>query len=78
LMMDEVARRENFTWRNSFAVNEFSPIENETDFSDLLSWTTNTYDISGDWWQHTFQRASQGVVFSTGWYDASLLLVGTK
>jgi len=78
LMMDEVARRGDFTWRDSFAIDEFNPIKEGRDFSDLLSWTTNTFDISGISWIHTPQRASMGASFSTGWYDASLLLVGPK
>jgi len=60
------------------AIDEFNPIKEGRDFSDLLSWTTNTFDISGDSWVHTPQRASMGASFSTGWYDASLLLVGPK
>lgn len=51
-ILDEVARRAGFSWRNSFGV--YAPRNNVTDggksWTDILIWAVNTYDISMEKW----------------------------
>lgn len=59
-VMDELASRAGFRWRDSFnVVND--DIGNRT-FTDLLKWTTETYDISLDWWTFSLQVSFQLVM----------------
>lgn len=72
-IMDELARRAGFRWRDSFTVID-DDIGNLT-FTDLLEWTTNTYDISLDFWTFDFRRLALGVTFPEGWYDSTIIMV---
>ena len=62
IILDEVARRAGFTWRNSFGV--YPPRNNETDivdgveqsWTDILIWAIDTYDISMEKVSRTPQR----------------------
>ena len=64
ILMDELARRGRFTWRNSFGV--IRDPTNET-WTELLQWTVNTYDITADWWGQNLERMNLGVAFLTPW-----------
>ena len=75
-IMDELAERAGFQWRNSFAVIN-DEIGNNT-FTDLLEWTTSTYDISLDWWTFDIRRMALGVTFPEGWYDSTIIMVGKE
>jgi hypothetical protein len=75
-ILDELAKRGSFTWRNSFAVTE-GPGEDHT-WNDLLAWGTESYDINADWWVSTIERLRVGIGFPEGFVDASFILVGTK
>ena len=78
VLLDELAKRGKFSWRNSFATSLIeAPIEGKT-WTELLMWSVNTYDISAEWWVRTAQRISLGVDYPEGWYDASYVLVGMK
>ena len=73
VLMDELARRAKFTWRNSFATVG-TPIDGRS-FTELLDWTTETYDISVNWWTWSSSRRSLGINFPESWYDASIIMV---
>lgn len=51
IIMDELASRAGFNWRDSFVALE--PVDPETDnrtWTDMLEWSINTFDISVDNW----------------------------
>lgn len=77
VVLDEVARRAGFTWRNSFAVYE--PLDPATDgnktWTDILEWAVDTFDISMEKWGRSADRLAMGIAFPAGWYDSSITLV---
>jgi Ligand-gated ion channel len=77
VILDEVAQRAGFQWRNSFAIN--APLDPETDgnktWTDILTWGIEVFDISGEVWGQSIERKALGVSFPTGWYDSSIILV---
>jgi len=88
VMMDELARRAGFTWRESFAVVHALPtkpvsfLTNETDdegdaltFTDLLLWSVETHDLSINWWDRTLERLEGGASFMYPWFDGSIIMV---
>lgn len=75
-MLDEIARRGQFEWRNSYGVVD-SPVENQT-WGGVLSWSVDTYDLNGDWYLRTTERLADGVIFPEKWYDGSLIMVRKK
>lgn len=75
VILDELASRAGFTWRDSFGVT-YPPQGGNHTYSDLLVWSTDYYDLAADWWIHTLERLQMGASFPEGWYDASYVLVG--
>jgi Ligand-gated ion channel len=76
VIMDEVARRGGFYWRNSFAT--FSPLnstedENKT-WTDILTWGIETFDVSNHVWGNSIERQALGISFPAGWYDSSIVI----
>jgi len=77
-IMDELAKRGGFTWRDSFDVYDVpAGGENET-WTDLLVWSTDTYDLSIDWWARSLDRMNLGVAFLRDWYDSSIILIAKE
>jgi len=72
-MLDEIARRGQFQWRDSYGVVD-SPGENQT-WDEVLAWSVDTYDINGDWFLRTTERLADGILFPEKWYDGSLIMV---
>ena len=75
-IMDELANRAGFNWRDSFVA--LDPIDADTDgknWTDLLEWSVQSFDVSVDNWAKTTSRMRLGVAFPEGWYDASLIMV---
>ena len=78
ILMDELASRGGFTWRNSFGTHKplnSSTDGNQTTWTDILQWATDTYDISASYWSRSAERLSLGVSFPEGFYDSSIILV---
>jgi Ligand-gated ion channel len=77
IIMDEVATRAGFSWRNSFGT--YSPLDSTSDgnktWTDILLWAVEVFDIAGEKWGRSLTRISSGVSFPTGWYDSSATLV---
>jgi ABC-type amino acid transport substrate-binding protein len=77
-VMDELARRAGFTWRNSYGV--VNPLDlannpkNRT-YTDLLDWQVSTYDISAGRWDKSLRRIQRSISFPEGFYDASVIMV---
>mmetsp|Transcript_33890 Transcript_33890/g.82185 ORF Transcript_33890/g.82185 Transcript_33890/m.82185 type:complete len:640 (-) Transcript_33890:133-2052(-) len=77
-IMDEMASRAGFTWRDSFGIYDVpSGGENET-WTDLLVWSVDTYDITIDWWAKSLARMNLGVAFMKDWYDSSIILISKQ
>jgi len=72
-ILDEIARRAQFEWRDSYAVVD-SPDGNQT-WGDVLSWSIDTYDLNGDWYLRTTERLADNVLFPEKWYDGSLIMI---
>jgi hypothetical protein len=78
VLLDELAARAAFQWRNSFGVIENVVLPKDKTYSDLLSWSVSSYDISAAYWQKTLQRMQQGASFPEGWYDATLIMIAVE
>jgi hypothetical protein len=75
VIMDEVARRAGFSWRNSFGV--YTPrdqLDGNKTWMDILLWAIATYDISVEKWAQTVDRMAMGASFPTGFWDSSVVL----
>lgn len=72
IIMDEVAKRGKFTWRQSFGV--LRDPTNET-WTEMLHWGTETFDVCADWWAQNLERLNMGVAFMKPWYDSSVILI---
>jgi Ligand-gated ion channel len=76
ILLDELASRAGFEWRNSFAT--YLPLDPMTDgnktWTDILTWAVTTFDISMGRWAHTLERLAIPVSFPLGWYDNSIVL----
>lgn len=77
VLMDELARRAGFSWRDSFGIYQ-DATELNTTWSELLSWTVDNYDVTADWWAVELERINSGVAFPEGFLDSSLMLVSKK
>jgi Ligand-gated ion channel len=80
VILDEVARRAGFTWRDTFVA--FDPLDsrihgNKT-WTDVLQWEVENFDISVDTWYRSADRISLGISFPQGWFDSSIILAGTE
>jgi hypothetical protein len=75
VIMDEIARRGSFTWRDSFASFGDRIDDKDKTWTDFLLWTTETWDVSVNWWSRSSSRVGLGVTFPEGWYDASIIMV---
>lgn len=49
-MLDFIAEKANFTWRDSFGVYTGDDKGENKTWTQMLKWTTDTYDISIDKW----------------------------
>jgi Ligand-gated ion channel len=72
VLLDELAFRGGFTWRDSFGVQQ-GP--DDGNWTGLLFWGAETYDITCDWWDANIDRLQRGIKFLTPWYDSSLILI---
>ena len=59
-ILDYIAAQANFTWRNSFGVYTADDKGTNKTWTELLKWTTDTYDISIDKWYVTYSVLSFG------------------
>ena len=73
MLLDELAKRAGFTWRDSFGIGPFA---NQTfDWSDVLDWTTEVYDIDADFFTLTVERLSRGVGSPAGIQSGNYILL---
>ena len=76
LILDELASRAGFTWRDSFAITS-GPDENHT-WAELLEWSTDVYDLSAEYFTHTIDRYRRGIAFPEGLDNGYLIMVGLQ
>jgi len=80
IILDELARRGQFSWRNKYArvlppegVNPDTGIA--YNWTDVLYEAVANYDFSFAEWVHNQERRVRGISFPVGWYDASTILI---
>ena len=84
VLLDELARRAKFSWRNSFVASSdsletsTSNTNNNNTWTDLLLWSSERFDISANYWIHSNERRALGVSFPEFWYDDSIILISTR
>jgi len=74
IILDYVADRAGFTWRNSFGVYTSEQREGRN-WDDMLTWTTDVYDLSVDKWIKSTARKGAGIAFAESWFDGSFIFV---
>lgn len=72
-LLDELADRAGFEWRDSFAV--LDPPTGNTTYTELLKWGSETYDLAVNWWDRTNERLDIGISYLEPWNDASVILI---
>lgn len=77
-LLDEIGRRAEFTWRDSFGIVDYTDRSKGSNFDDLLDWSVRTYDIAAAQWARTLSRINRGISFPDGWYDGSVIMVGIQ
>jgi len=77
-IMDEIARRGNFRWRNNYGVLAEESYTGNYTFDTALDWGTSAYDVIGEWYFVTTKRLARGLIFPDSWYDGSLIMVQKK
>ena len=76
VLMDEVARRGKFTWRDSFYFVDTLP--KGSTWTQYLAWMVDSYDVSVSWWYASPEREALGISFPMGWYDGTSIIVEKK
>jgi hypothetical protein len=79
-ILDELARRGQFTWRNSFGVSKTDDAVGKAGktYDDILLWVLETYDVAAAQFVKTLARIKEGASFPEGYYDASIIMVGEQ
>lgn len=73
-MMDHIAQKGGFTWRDSFG--EWGEEEKgNSSFTELLQWGTDKYDLLLGTYTPSTERMKGGVSFVKGHFDGSLILI---
>ena len=70
-MLDYIAERGNFTWRNSFAVFD----KKGSNITEILDWGTQKYDLMVGTYTPSTQRMKLGVSFVDGHFNGGLIMV---
>jgi hypothetical protein len=76
-LLDEVARRAGFTWRDSFGV-QVDPVSVNMTFTEMLLWTVENFDIAINWWDQSVERMEKGVAYIEPWFDGSVILINQR
>ena len=59
-IMDEIASRGNFRWRNNYGVLAEESYTGNYTFDTVLDWGTNAYDVIGEWYFVSTKRLERG------------------
>lgn len=77
-IMDAIALKAGFEWRNSFGVIEpldGRDINNNQTWGEILHWSTMVFDISMNEWERSTKRVGRGTSFPEGFLDSSTIVV---
>ena len=74
-LLDEIAARAGFTWRQSFGVLDRAKLDPNRTFTDALLWGVETYDVAVNWWDLSIERMEKGVAYIEPWFDGSVILI---
>ena len=79
-ILDELAKRANFTWRTKYASGPFLTEANDGNrtYTDLLLWGTDRFDIVADINGLSSERKAVGISFVESFYDNSIILATLK
>jgi hypothetical protein len=62
VLMDELARRAGFSWRESYAaIDPLSSVDGNKTWTDLLKWEIDHFDIAVDYWARSYPRMALGI-----------------
>eukprot|EP00980_Cylindrotheca_fusiformis_P010162 scaffold2261_cov124-Cylindrotheca_fusiformis.AAC.10 len=77
VILDELARRGKFSWRNSYArvLPPNTTEDPDQTWTGVLLDSVQRYDLSFAEWVQTHERRSLGITFALGWYDTSTIFV---
>ena len=75
MVLDELAERAGFTWRNSFGTGRWVNEEENKTWTDVLVWATDHYDVAADIWGRSTFRKSKGISFTENYFDNSIIIV---
>lgn len=76
VLMDELALRAGFDWRNTFGVFYEPDSTTNRTYNELAVWATEFYDVTVYWFDNTLERLKMGISFPEGFIDGSYILVG--
>ena len=74
-LLDKLAERAGFTWRQSFGVMESPATKENRTFTEALLWGVETYDVAINWWDLSVERMEKGVAYIEPWFDGSVVLI---
>jgi len=79
-VLDELASRAGFSWRNSFVAYNTTTTDilvgkGAGKWDRMLKQLTSRFDLSVDKWYLTSERLENQTVFLRSWFDSSLILV---
>mmetsp|Transcript_26314 Transcript_26314/g.47734 ORF Transcript_26314/g.47734 Transcript_26314/m.47734 type:complete len:590 (-) Transcript_26314:78-1847(-) len=75
-LMDGLASRGRFTWRNSFGIINGTQLPENRTYDELLTWSAQSFDVSAVYWTKSISRLDRGVSFPEGFIDASVIMIG--
>ena len=74
LILDHIAERGNFTWRDSFGIWTREE-KGDRSITDLLKWGVSRYDVMVGTYTPSLERMGLGIQFVDGHFDGSLILI---
>ena len=77
VLMDEVAERGKFTWRDSYIIHSDNVPSGKT-WTDLCIWLIDHYDVAVWFWYQLYSREALGISFPKGWYDGSIIIIAKQ
>lgn len=78
VLLDKLAERGQFTWRNSFGIIQNTTLPEGKTYSDLLQWSVTSYDISAAYWVKSLERMDRGISFPEGWFNGEVIMIGVE
>ncbi|CAB9509968.1 Glutamate receptor, ionotropic [Seminavis robusta] len=74
-LMDRLAIRAGFTWRQSFGTLPQVPTYYNLTYTEMLWWAVNTYDIAVGRYDRSLERMELGISYMEPFFDGSIILL---